>query len=89
MKKLKMIVTSVVVLAIVGSAFAFNAQKKALFCTSGGTSTTCNTITPLQPQKRIAGTADTYYVVDWDGVACSTAAADTHVCTTSAKFAND
>jgi len=87
MKKLKMIVTSVVVLAIVGSAFAFNAKKIGKFCTSGGTSTTCNTI--LNNSKRIAGTANIYYVVDWDGAACSTAATDTHVCTTSAKFGVD
>ena len=89
MKKLKMVVTSVIVLAIVGSAFAFNAKKKTIFCTSGDlTSTTCSTILgDLITQKRIAGTATTYYVVDWDGVACD--ANNTHVCTTSAKFAND
>jgi hypothetical protein len=88
MKKLKMIVTSVVVLAIVGSAFAFNAKKIGKFCTSGGTSTTCNTPT-LPNQKRVTGTPNVYYVVDWDGAKCSTAAADTHICTTSALFNQD
>jgi hypothetical protein len=88
MKKLKMIVTSVIVLAIVGSAFAFNAKKIGKFCTSTGTSTTCNT--PSTPnQKRITGAPTVYYVVDWDGAKCGTAVADTHVCTTSALFSAD
>jgi len=88
MKKLKMIVTFVIVLAIVGSAFAFNAKTKiGRYCTSGGTSTTCNTI--LNNSKRITGTPNVYYVVGWDGFACGTAATDTHVCTTSSKFGVD
>jgi hypothetical protein len=85
MKKLKMIVTSVVVLAIVGSAFAFNAQKKALFCTSVDLNhQTCGTITPGATQKRISGTGNAYYIVDWNGVACNGAA-----CTTSALFTDN
>jgi len=83
MKKLKMIVTSVIVLAIVGSAFAFNAKKKNIFCTSGGTSTTCNTITTGNTLKRDGGVANVYYVVDWDGGACN------QTCTTSAHFSLD
>ena len=90
MKKLKMIVTSVIVLAIVGSAFAFNAQKKAKFCTSGGTSTTCNTISTFLLKRVLTNpTPNVYYVVDWDGVACSTASSDTHICTVSAEFTTD
>jgi hypothetical protein len=46
MKKLRMIVTSVIVLAIVGSAFAFNAKKVASFCidTSSPLDGTCDVI---------------------------------------------
>jgi hypothetical protein len=88
MKKLKMIVTSVIVLAIVGSAFAFNAKKANKFCTSVNlNSTSCSTITGSTLLKRVAGTGTVYYVVDWDGAGCTSGSAIT--CTTSAVFAND
>ena len=85
MKKLKMIVTSVVVLAIVGSAFAFNAKKISAFCTSGTlTSTkTCSQITQI-PTKRDSGTPNAYYIVDWDGTTCNGQS-----CTVSAHFVQD
>jgi hypothetical protein len=86
MKKLKKIVTSVIVLTIVGSAFAFNAKKIGKFCTSGGTSTTCNTVNVIS-LKRVSGTPTTYYIVDWDGSLCD--GTHTHVCTTSALFQTD
>jgi hypothetical protein len=47
MKRVKMIVTSVIVLAIVGSAFAFNAKKIGGFCvTTASGSGNCYTIFP-------------------------------------------
>ena len=77
-----MIVSSVVVLAIVGSAFAFNAKKLGAFCTSGNLSTTnCNK--PTINFQRVTGAQNAYYVVDWDGVACS------QTCTVSARFIVD
>ena len=86
MKKLKMIVASVIVLAIVGSAFSFNAKKLGRFCVSANiNSTSCNII--FTGFKRVPGTADHYYISDWDGVACSFSAPQT--CTTSAKFVED
>jgi hypothetical protein len=78
MKKLKMIVTSVVVLAVIGSAFAFNAKKIGKFCISIDLfSKLCN-IT-LNNAKRVVGTENHYYVVNWDGVTCNG-----QTCTTSA-----
>jgi hypothetical protein len=83
MKKLKMIVTSVIVLAIVGSAFAFNAKKIGKFCTSGSlNSTTCSTVSG--PLMRINGTHTAYYVVDWDGAVCNG-----QTCTASAEFVQE
>jgi hypothetical protein len=87
MKKLKMIVTSVVVLAIVGSAFAFNAKKIGKFCYSVDINTTSCTLVNAIPSKRVPGTNNHYYVVNWDGVACSSSAPVT--CTTSAFFTAD
>jgi len=80
MKKLKMIVTSLIVLAIVGSAFAFNAKKIGTFCGSGSlTSTSCNIV--MGGLRRVIGPRNSYYVVDWDGASCSG-----QTCTTSAHF---
>lgn len=83
MKKLKVIVTSIIVLAIVGSAFSFNSKKTANFCTSGGTNSTLCTTESGCSLKRVAGTQNAYYVVDWDGNSCS------QTCTTSARFILD
>jgi hypothetical protein len=73
MKKLRMVITSVVVLAIVGSAFAFKAKTLVKFCYSSVFNGTC----VLSPTfKRVAeGTANSvkrYYVVNWDGASCTT-----------------
>ena len=86
MKKLKMIVTSVVVLAIVGSAFAFNTKKFGVFCLSGDiNSTSCNTVNTT-PLKRVSGINNRYYIVDWDG---SSGTCNGATCTTSAHFELD
>lgn len=87
MKKLRMIVSSLVVLAIVGSAFAFKA-KVAVFCvddTNVGTQS-CYTIT----QKRITsvsqiGNETLFYKQLWDG-SPSTCTSD---CPTQALFRAD
>jgi hypothetical protein len=74
MKKLKMIVTSVVVLAIVSGAFAFKAKKLNTFCytdTFNGTGQISSAAL-----KRVAvgtsGSVKKYYIVDWDGASCTT-----------------
>ena len=75
MKKLRMIVTSVVVLAIVGSAFAFKA-KKAQFCVNTDNTTKCTTYTTGTSLKRVASGITSYkYFPAWDGdgTACTTA----------------
>ena len=82
-----MIITSVVIIAIVLSSFAFNAKRIGTFCMSADiTSTTCNTVNTT-PLKRVPGINNRYYVVDWDGSLCD--ATHTHFCTTSAFFALD
>jgi hypothetical protein len=84
MKKVKMVITSVVVLAIVGSAFAFNAKRIGKFCTttSGGTGN-CQI---LEESKRttVAG-IQFKYVVNWDGNVCNNGSA----CNTLATFTED
>lgn len=83
MKKLRMIITSVIVIAIIGSAFAFNAKKIWKYCTSGGLSSqTCNMVTANQ--KRVTGTNTAYYVPCWEGEPCTGI-----TCTVSAAFAAD
>ena len=83
MKKLKMIVTSVVVLVIIGSVFALNAKKIAIFCTSGDlNSTSCDKIT--SSVKKGNCTRNAYYVADWDGAVCNG-----QTCTASACFRQD
>jgi hypothetical protein len=74
MKKLRMIVTSVVVLAIVGSALAFNAKKQGVFCYSDTFNGT-GIVSPTGIQRVAVGTAHStkyYYIVDWDGTSCTT-----------------
>jgi hypothetical protein len=80
MKRVKMIVTSVAVLAIVGSMFAFNAKKIGKFCvTTSGGSGSCLI---LEGSKRTTGSGTTYkYVVDWDGGVCNNNSGCTNIST--------
>jgi hypothetical protein len=84
MRKLRMIITSVIVIAIVASSFAFNAKKIWKYCTSGGTSTSCNTVSSPN-LKRIMGTPTVYYVPCWEGTPACTGI----TCTVSALFSID
>ena len=80
-----MIITSVVVLAIVGSAFAFNANKFGKFCvTTANGSGNCYTIS--ESRRTTAIDALTLkYIRDWDGAECTTQGA----CNTLGKFSDD
>jgi hypothetical protein len=66
MKKLRMIVSSVIVLAIVGSAFAFSAKKVGVFCksTTNQPNTNCAIVTGLQVVS--PGTPNTFYYQLWN-----------------------
>jgi hypothetical protein len=89
MKKLRMIVTSVVVLAIVGSAFAFKAKKGA-FCIldAAASGSTCTTYLQGEKIVTIGGTSFKYFPAwDGDGTAC-TASGNT-LCTATFKLALD
>jgi len=68
MKKLRMIVTSVVVLAIVGSAFAFNSKKLLSICYSTAGTSTCNATLSGVKIDTDFGTTRHYYN-GWDGTA--------------------
>jgi hypothetical protein len=92
MKKLRMIVSAVVVLAIVGSAFAFKA-KIGRFCvlTTVGTGTDDNCTTFLTPDKRttsVLGAIWKYYPT-FDGNQTACTAASNHLCTTTTRLIND
>jgi len=83
MKKLRMIVTSVIVLAIVGSAFAFNAKKLLTFCidsntTTGGTND-CDQTLPGQWIDNMFG-ATRYYYKNWLGTPSTCTATDNNNC---------
>jgi hypothetical protein len=90
MKKLRMIVTSVIILAIVGSAFAFNAKKNTIFCYVQTFGSSCVISTATANQERVAentsGARIEYYLPDWDG---STSGCTSVTCQTKAGFIND
>jgi hypothetical protein len=69
MKKLRIIVTSVIVLAIVGSAFAFNSKKLVTFCvdsdTTAGNASECDQIIVGRFQWSIGSIF--YFYTAWNG----------------------
>lgn len=84
MKKLRIIVTSAIVLAIVGSAFAFKA-KVGTYCvlTNTDSGNTCTTY--IQGKKTASSGFTTYKYAPWfdgDRDACTTTT--NHLCTQSA-----
>jgi hypothetical protein len=87
MKKLRMIVTSVIVLAIVGSALAFNAKKIAVFCYSTlGTSTCDKTFTG----KAFSNSGTTFhYYQGWSGLASECTVTGNQKCATTVKLIDD
>ena len=87
MKKLKMIVTSVVVLAIVGSAFAFKAKKGAFCVTSDTSSTTCTTY--IANEKIVSGPVNFKYFPAWDGDGTACTAVSNTLCTASFRLNAD
>ena len=94
MKKLKMIVTSVIVLAIVGSAFAFKA-KVGTFCilTTDAVGNTDNCTTYLLSKKITTSTGfgitEYKYYPTFDGNPTTCTAANNHLCTATFKLQQD
>ena len=85
MKKVRMIVTSVVVLAIAGSAFAFTAKKTSRFCKS--TTNTANQSCAVVNRLVIeSGNANTFYKSDWDGTTAGCTSTD---CPTAIRLVAD
>jgi hypothetical protein len=88
MKKLRMIVTSAIVLAIVGSAFAFNAKKGATFCVSTAlTDNHCTTFL-VTGMKITTGANNFLYFMNWDGDKTKCVTTSTQ-CQTGIHIAND
>ena len=87
MKKLRIIVTSVIVLAIVGSALAFNAKRIAVICYSTLNTATCDA-TFLKQIVPTGGTLFLYYS-GWRGLLSDCTAAGNQNCTTLARIAAD
>ena len=83
MKKLRMIVTTVIVLAIVGSALALNAKQAAWFCYSTLGTSTCDAITcrTIDPEH---GTTIHYYP-NWNGLTSECIALGNQRCTSTVK----
>jgi hypothetical protein len=87
MKKLKMIVTSAIILVIVGSAFSFKAKKFPFCVTSNLSSNTC--ITYIANQKIVSIGTDFKYYPCWDGDGTACTAANNTLCTASFELSAD
>ena len=90
MKKLRMIVTSVVVLAIVGGAFAFK-TKAGAFCIVSA-SATDNNCTTFKQDFKITTTGlnnDYRYYPTWDGDKTGCTVANNAKCTAQFKLIGD
>lgn len=92
MKKVKMRVTCVIVIFIVGSAFAFNAKKVALWCVTNstiGTPPSCYTAGPLKRTTGVGITLRYYPFSAWDGTAAICNAGGANSCTIIGTFTMD
>jgi len=88
MKKIRMIITSAIVLAIVGSAFSFKEKRIGIFCvTSNLSSTNCTTY--LSGQKIVTIGSDFKYVPCWDFNTVACIAANNGLCTGTVQLATD
>lgn len=92
MKKLRMIITAVVVLAIVGSAFAFKAKGIGRFCVLDAASSNDNCTTYLAANQKkttaLSGISWKYAPCwDQDPVVCT--AVNNHLCTETTKLTTD
>jgi hypothetical protein len=68
MKKLRMIITSVIVLTIVGSVVAFNAEKSAVFCVGMGPTCPVPCTTIIKAKRIVQSRGIIYcYRPDWLG----------------------
>jgi hypothetical protein len=82
MKKLRMIVTSVIVLAIVGSAFAFKV-KGASFCVLANSSSGSNCTTYIQNKMIVDIGTEYKYFPAWNGNRTLCTLANNGLCTAS------
>jgi hypothetical protein len=91
MKKLRMIVTSIIVLAIVGSAFAFKI-KESTFCILdiGAGGTNCTTYLQNRMKTVVVFFGTKYkYAPFWDHNVASCTAPNNGLCTDSARLTLD
>jgi hypothetical protein len=65
MKKLRMLVTSIIVIAIVSSVFSFTEKKTGALCVSySGPSQSCSVVTGV---KLVTGAVNCFIDPNWDG----------------------
>lgn len=90
MKKLRMIVKSVIVLAIVGSAFAFKIKAGA-FCVLDAAATGSHCTTFITGKRTVSVGGIPYkYAQFWDGNKTTCTAANNFLCAMpEIRFAND
>jgi hypothetical protein len=81
MKKLRMIITSVIVLALAGSAFAFKV-KRGSFCISTDANNSCDLV--VQNVRRVIGTPNQRYYPGWSGDLAECTGPDS--CKTQVRF---
>jgi len=89
MKKLRMIVTSIIVMAIVGSAFSFKTKVGAFCVTSNTSSTNCTTFKlGVKITTDVLATIYTYSPA-WDGDRAACTAAGNTNCTATFRLTDN
>jgi hypothetical protein len=89
MKKLRLIVTSVIVLAIVGSAFSFKIKAGAFCVVDNGASNNCTTHQGgLRITTSILAPRFKYFPA-WDGNSAVCTAPNNNLCTALFRLTND
>lgn len=84
-----MIITSVIVLAIVGSAFAFKAKKLIAYCVTDsafGTPPSCYVIVPSKRTTNLNTGVQLRYYPTWDGDLTPCQAGGQNTCTVGGAF---
>lgn len=87
MKKLRVIVASLIILAIVSSAFVFKAKKIGKFCYTDTYNGFCQVSGSFLKRVPVgtSGSVKRYYVECWDGESCGVS----QFCTVPAGFIAD
>jgi hypothetical protein len=88
MKKLRMILTSAIVLAIAGSAFSFKAKLHS-FCVLDAAASGTNCTTVIKEKNISAIGIQFKYYPSWDGDPIACTAANNGLCTATVRLNNN